>query len=114
MVAAKDSKSFVLTDVGVRVPPGAPIEDKVMNEREAFYARCSEILGIPHEYHDPVPRRNRWNTRRLGNGRFPGFGLIQSYGGPVRVIRRGQPTRWYNSHEEVLDMLTVYVQERAL
>lgn len=80
-----------------------------MKEREEFYAQCSKLLGIPHEYRDPV-RRTRWNARRLGNGRFPGFGLIQSYGGAVRVIQQGRSTKWYKSHQEVIDMLTEYAK----
>jgi len=44
-----------------------------------FYDRCAELLGTTHEYHDPVPRRTRWNTRLLGNGRFPGRGVIRPY-----------------------------------
>lgn len=76
-----------------------------MDEREKFYAQVSKILGIEHEYHQPVPRRNRWNTRRLGNGRFPGFGLVQDFGGQVRIMRVGHPTIWCKSHEEAIKFL---------
>ena len=58
------------------------------NEKKAFYAQCGEILGIAHEWNDPVPRRTRWNTRLIGNGRFPGFGLIRCYGYQVMVSSR--------------------------
>lgn len=77
----------------------------MMDEREEFYQRCSEILGIEHEYHVPVARRTRWNTRNLGNGRFPGYGLIQCFGGQVRVMRQGHPTRWYRTYDEVYQLL---------
>lgn len=77
-----------------------------MNEREEFYAECSRILGIAHEYHDPYSRRTRWNTRRLGNGRFPGFGLIQCFGpGGIRVMQRGHDTVWCKTYQEVYDIL---------
>lgn len=46
---------------------------------QAFYDKCAALLGTTHEYHDPV-RRTRWNNRRLGNGRFPGRGVIRPYG----------------------------------
>jgi hypothetical protein len=78
----------------------------MMNEKQEFYARCSEILGVAHEYHDPVRRRTRWNARFLGNGRFPGVGLIQCYGaGGIRVMLRGRDTVWCKTYEEVYDIL---------
>lgn len=77
----------------------------MMDEREEFYLKVSEILNIPHQYTTPVKRRNRWTARRLGNGRFPGYGLIQCFGGQVRVMRRGHETRWFQSYQDVYDML---------
>jgi hypothetical protein len=45
-----------------------------------FYARCAEILGVPHTYRPWVGRPpNRWNNRRPGNGRFEGVGLIRMF-----------------------------------
>ena len=73
-------------------------------EKEAFYARCGEILGIEHNWNTPVKRRNRWNARRIGNGRFPGYGLIRVYGDQVMVTNK-QGTKMYKSAEEVLQML---------
>jgi len=73
-------------------------------EKEAFYAQCGEILGIEHNWNAPVKRRNRWNARRIGNGRFPGYGLIRVYGNQVMVTNK-QGTKMYKSADEVLRML---------
>lgn len=73
-------------------------------EKEVFYARCGEILGIEHNWNTPVKRRNRWNARFLGNGRYPGFGLIRCYGNNIMVIsKRG--TRMFDSCDAVYEFL---------
>lgn len=75
-----------------------------MNNREQFYATCSEILEIDHDYHEPYKRRNRWNARRKGNGRFPGFGLVQDYGGFIRIVSKNGTVILYD-YEEVYEYL---------
>jgi hypothetical protein len=46
----------------------------------AFYAECAAILGATHDYVPWTGRGpNRWNNRRPGNGRFPGFGVVRLY-----------------------------------
>lgn len=77
---------------------------KTNDEKREFYARCSEILNIEHEFHEPVPRRNRWNARRLGNGRYPTFGLIQCFGSYVRVMSK-KGTVMFKTYEEVYEYL---------
>jgi hypothetical protein len=77
---------------------------KTIQEKEEFYANCSTILGIPHLFHDPVPRRTRWNSRFLGNGRYPGFGLVQCFGSSVRVMSK-HGTRVFKTYEETYDYL---------
>lgn len=78
-----------------------------LDDKKEFYARCADILGIAHEFREPVRRRTRWNTRNLGNGRFPGFGLIQCFGAFVRVVGR-DGTRQFASYDEVYDYLRQY------
>lgn len=73
-------------------------------EKKAFYARCGKILGIKHNWNTPVKKRTRWNTRRIGNGRFPGYGLIRVYGDSIMVINR-QGSKMYSKAEEVYQML---------
>jgi hypothetical protein len=85
---------------------------KTLEEKKAFYERCSEMLGIAHVYNTPVPRRNRWNARRLGNGRYPGFGLIQCYGNGARVVSR-HGTRWFDSYETVYEYLQIVLDTTA-
>lgn len=76
-------------------------------DNEAFYGACADALGIRHDYVEPVPRRNRWNTRRLGNGRFPGFGLVRAYSSCVIVTsRRG--TKKFSDRAAVLEWLRDY------
>lgn len=79
-------------------------------KQEAFYKRCADILNIPHTYNAPV-RRNRWTNRRLGNGRFPGFGLIRCYGTSVMITTRAK-TVWLPSFEAAIDYLEKWVKEQ--
>lgn len=80
---------------------------KTNDERREFYDKCSRILNIDHDYHDPVRRRTRWNTRNLGNGRYPGFGLVQCFGVSVRVVSK-QGTKMFSTYEEVYDYLKTF------
>jgi hypothetical protein len=73
-------------------------------EKKAFLARCGEILGIEHEWNDPVPRRTRWNARLIGNGRFPGFGLIRCYGYQIMVTTRAG-TKMFTTTDAVYEYL---------
>lgn len=82
---------------------------KTNEEKEAFYIKCSEILGIEHEYNTPVPRRTRWNTRLIGNGRFPGFGLIRCMGNGAMITSRDMGSRTYDTYEEVYAVLKQYM-----
>lgn len=77
---------------------------KTVEEKEEFYGKCADILGIPHEFTTPVRRRTRWNARRLGNGRYAGFGLVQCFGSTIRVMsKRG--TRMFATYDEVYKYL---------
>lgn len=77
---------------------------KTIDEKQHFYQTCADILDIPHTFNDPVPRRNRWNARRLGNGRYPGFGLVQCFGSKIRVISR-HGTKMFDDYEQVYQYL---------
>jgi hypothetical protein len=48
-------------------------------DQKNFYSECANILGIVHEFSPKYPHLNRWNHRQLGNGRFPGRGVIRWY-----------------------------------
>jgi len=76
-------------------------------EKEAFYARCGEILSIEHNWNTPVKRRTRWNARFLGNGRYLGFGLIRVYGSEVMVTSKAG-TRWFKTADEVYEYLELW------
>jgi hypothetical protein len=81
---------------------------KTNDEKREFYENCANILNIGHDFHEPVRRRNRWNTRRLGNGRYPGFGLVQCFGSTVRVVSKNG-TKMFNTYEETYDYLKMMV-----
>lgn len=57
-----------------------------MNKAD-FYLRCAEIMDAEHELiiRSPFFRRNRWNNREAGSGRFPGMGIVRYFGGAVHV-----------------------------
>lgn len=85
---------------------------KTNEEKEEFYTVCGMILGIDHEYKTPVPRRNRWNTRRLGNGRYEGFGLIHCYGSVIRVISRQEGAKLFYTYDDVYKYLKILVDKQ--
>lgn len=75
-----------------------------LEDKEVFYGACADALGIPHEFHKPVRRRTRWNNRLLGNGRFPGFGLVRLHGAAVIIISR-HGTKHFNDRKVALGWL---------
>lgn len=53
---------------------------------DEFYAECAALLHTTDECEAfPYYRRNRWNNRRPGRGRFPGFGMIRAFGPVVHI-----------------------------
>jgi hypothetical protein len=77
---------------------------KTKEEKHEFYNTVSSILNIDHDYHDPVRKRTRWNARNLGNGRYPGFGLVQCFGSSVRVMSK-HGTKIFYSYEDTYKYL---------
>lgn len=75
---------------------------------EEFYNRCAELLGVEHEYLPFEYRyRTRWNNRKPGSGRYPGYGIIRKFGGQIHVAltKPIQHHGIYNSEEEVYTFL---------
>ena len=75
---------------------------------EDFYHKCAEILcveydGEPFRY----SYRTRWNNRKPGSGRYPGYGIIRKFGSQIHVaLTKPIPHHAiYNSEEEVLTFL---------
>lgn len=77
---------------------------KSIDDKKTFYEECGKILGIAHEYSIPAYRRNRWTARQIGNGRYPGFGLIQCFGSCIRVVSKSG-TKIFYSYEDVYEYL---------
>ena len=77
---------------------------KTNEDKKIFYETCSEILEIAHDFKEPVRRRTRWNTRFLGNGRYPGFGLVQCFGHSIRVVTK-DGTKMFKTYDEVYEYL---------
>ena len=75
--------------------------------KKEFYEKCASILGVEHEWCEPVARRTRWNTRFLGNGRIPGHGVIRMFG-PTSIhvaFHTTSVNRMFKSPQEVYDFL---------
>ena len=80
--------------------------DPTTSNSARFYEECSNILGLTHNHVEPVPRRNRWNNRNPGNGRYAGYGLIRYYNsGLIHVQFGSKGSGIYNSEESVFDFL---------
>jgi hypothetical protein len=82
-----------------------------------FYARCARLLGTEHDVSEPKrfsehvrydgtirnTPKTRWNGREPGSGRFPGHGLIRSFGTVVHVnLRTPHMSGIYTTREEAL------------
>lgn len=76
---------------------------------DEFYLRCAEIVGVETVLTERSKyyRRNRWNNRKPGNGRFPGVGIIRVFGSQVHVALTKPETiqRIFMSKEESLAFL---------
>lgn len=49
-------------------------------EKENFYGKVGELMGVPHVYNEyDENMRNRWCNRSLGNGRYPGRGCVRMF-----------------------------------
>ena len=79
-----------------------------MENKKEFYDKVSEILGIAHEYVAPICKRTRWTNRNLGNGRYPGFGLVRCHGSCVTILSRKEGTKYFTSHEKAFEYLREY------
>lgn len=79
-------------------------EARIGREQD-FYSTCAKILHIDHEYTVPFRRRDRWNTRKLGNGRFPGFGLIRYHSSSFITVMCKKGIRVFNNEQEVYEFL---------
>ena len=79
-----------------------------MNENE-FYQACAELLNAEHiGAAFPYYKRNRWNNREPGRGRYPGCGIIRDFGSTVHVALTApiELMRTFNSRDEALTVLT--------
>jgi hypothetical protein len=51
-----------------------------------FYAECAALLGTRDECEAFTHyKRTRWNNRKPGRGRYPGYGIIRAYGDLVQI-----------------------------
>lgn len=76
---------------------------------EEFYRRCADMLGTSYDCTGlESPYRTRWNNRRPGHGRFPGFGIIRLHGEDVHVSLRHpvSASRHFASREAALEWLS--------
>lgn len=75
---------------------------------EDFYYKCAEILGVEYDC-EPFThyKRTRWNNRKPGSGRYPGYGIIRKFGSQIHVAFTNPVLHHgiYNSEEEVYTFL---------
>ncbi len=80
---------------------------------EQFYAESAALLEVVHQG-EPFPyrRRNRWNNRKPGQGRFEGAGIIRVFGDFIHVSL-SNPKLWgiFTSKEEALDAIRIAVRK---
>ena len=80
-----------------------------------FYLRCAEITGVDHEktIRSIWYRRNRWNNRKPGDGRFEGIGIIRHYGSIIHVAltKPYYVNEQFTSEEAALDRLREVFRE---
>lgn len=73
-----------------------------------FYHKCAEILGVEYDGESFQYRyRTRWNNRKPGSGRYPGYGIIRKFGNQIHVALTKPISHHgiYNSEEEVYTFL---------
>jgi len=79
----------------------------------AFYEAAAATLGASHEYRPWTGRGpNRWNNRRPGNGRFPGYGTVRYFAPGVIHVCLHAPSavnRTARSADEALAILKAAV-----
>ena len=81
---------------------------------EGFYQQIADLLGIEHNYVTPHYRLTRWNNRKPGNGRFPGFGVVRVYGPTVVHMMLTSPVsinRQFTSMDSALDHLRKLLEQ---
>jgi len=85
-------------------------EESLEDSKKEFFEKCSSILGIPHDYHSQPAirgRKGRWN-RRLGNGRFLGFGVIHFHSSTCIHCLTKVGTKTFSNPQDCLDWLSTY------
>jgi len=82
--------------------------DKFEVERR-FYEDVAKLLNTEYDYKPfPWARRNRWNNRHPGNGRYPSFGLVRMFSPTLVHVQLYSPSRlsaFFNSTEAALDAI---------
>lgn len=72
---------------------------------KAFYEKVGQILEIEVEYIIPFKKRNRWTNRALGNGRYPGFGLVRCFGNQRVIVTSKQGTKYFETFNDTYKYL---------
>lgn len=97
-----------ILEIDNRAPIGVnSLVKRDMTEVEGFYLRCASILQCGwHTFNAQPSFMRRWN-RQLGNGRFPGFGLIRVFGPRTIQVALRWPgcNKTFNSYEGALAFL---------
>lgn len=77
--------------------------------KEKFYQKCSDILNVEYDCEQfKYRKRTRWNNRKPGSGRYPGFGLIRHFGSDIHVTFK-DCNKKFKSENEVFTFLRNYI-----
>lgn len=85
--------------------PATCTKNMIDERKKAFYVKVGKILEIEVEYKIPFSKRNRWTNRTLGNGRFPGFGLVRCFGDERVIVTSKHGTRYFDNFNTVYNYL---------
>lgn len=70
------------------------MEENDIGVEEGFYLEVARLLDCGGHVYErfPYERRNRWNHRRLGNGRYPGHGIVRRFGPGAILVQLNTPS----------------------
>jgi hypothetical protein len=99
----RDGRPSAHDEPMVRGPEGVRMDDA------SFHAAVAALLGAEDAYRPNAKAyRTRWNDRKAGNGRYPGFGIVRRFGDEVQIaIRRPiEMQRNFATTDEAIEALT--------
>lgn len=93
------------------------MEENDASVEEGFYREVARLLDCRCHHYErfPYERRNRWNHRRLGNGRYPGHGIVRRFSAGMISVQLNSPrlSGVFGSAEEAISAIGAAVLAQA-